>query len=174
MDSHTSKLLNGLIFGLFLLLLAGAPIQANAEKAPMHLDISATVVTLPLAPGLSPSDAVQSMKLRANFLNFKLVAEQPLSAQVKAMGRKNVRTLDIYQFCKPDVAYDMVQFNIAYAAYLPCRIALVEDAHGKYYLTMLNPKLLLSPNMPPALKKQADDVINGLMQIIKAGAEGAL
>lgn len=139
-----------------------------------HIDIPATVVKLPLAKGVTPSEAIQSMKLRANFLNFKLVAHQDLSAQLKAMGVKHVRMLDIYQFCKPTVAYEMVSFNMAYAAYLPCRIAVVQGKHGHYWLTMLNPKLLLSRKMPPALKRSADSVIAGLMKIIKAGADGAL
>lgn len=166
-------------FSFYFLLLPAVLLSLSAFKPalaapPMRIDIPATVIKVPLAQGVSPSDAVQSMKLRANLLNFKLVAQQPLSAQLKAMGVKHVRTLDIYQFCKPDVAYDMVNFNMAYAAYLPCRIALEEDAKGRYWLTMLNPNLLLSPDMPAALKKQADSVISGLMQIIKAGAEGAL
>ncbi|MGA7802354.1 MAG: DUF302 domain-containing protein [Gammaproteobacteria bacterium] len=145
-----------------------------AQQNSSAMDITATVLKLPLAKGVSIDDAISSMKLRANMLNFKLVAHQPLSEQLKASGVKNVRRLEIYQFCNPATAYDMVRFNMAYAAYLPCRIAVVEDKEGRAWLVMMDPQQLLSPNMPPKLRKKAQRVIDDLKQIMRAGAEGAL
>lgn len=40
---------------------------------------------------LSLNDAVEAMKIRANTLNIKLVAEMPLSKQIEAMGVKSRR-----------------------------------------------------------------------------------
>lgn len=155
-------------------LICGVPARAGAGKPAGGAGISRTVIKVPLAKGVSIADAISSMKLRASLLNLKLVAQQPLSKQVAASGVKNVRRLEIYQFCNPATAYDMVQFNLAYAAYLPCRIAVVEDPQGKGWLVMLDPNRLLSPGMPPALKKKAMQVIDDLRQIIGAGAKGAL
>ena len=55
------------------------------------LEIAQTVVKTPLAKGVSMNAAVESMKIRANKLNIKLVAEMPLSRQIEAMGEKSRR-----------------------------------------------------------------------------------
>ena len=61
-------------------------------------NIELSMIKCPLAEDVSMDDAATSMKLRANFLNFKLVAHMPLSEQVKSMGGKSPR-MEIYQFC---------------------------------------------------------------------------
>jgi uncharacterized protein (DUF302 family) len=136
--------------------------------------VDESVVEVPLAQGVSIDDAISSMKLRASLLNLKLVTQQPLSRQAAMLGVTNVRRLEIYQFCNPITAYDMVQFDLAYAAYLPCRIAVVEDKKGRGWLVMLDPKRLLSPHMPAGLRGRAQKVIDELQQIVRAGASGAL
>ncbi len=163
-----------LFFGaLLLLVLPFRPALPGQPNAPVA-GIAKTVIEVRLKKGVTIDDAISSMKLRASLLNLKLVAHQPLSKQLIASGIKNVRRLEIYQFCNPLTAYDMVRFNMAYAAYLPCRIAVVEDAHGRGWLVMLDPERLLSPKMPPNLRKKAERVIADLKEIVKAGAEGAL
>ena len=44
------------------------------------------IIKMPLAAGVSLDDAVQSMKIRANNLNIKMVGDLPLSKQIQAMG----------------------------------------------------------------------------------------
>ena len=85
---------------------AGSEAPAKAKPMPV-LDIAQTVVKMPLAKGVSMDDAVEAMKIRANNLNIKLVAEMPLSKQIEAMGVKS-RRMDIYQFCDPLTAKKMV------------------------------------------------------------------
>ncbi len=136
--------------------------------------IEETVVKLPLADGVSISDAVESMKLRANLNNMKLVAELPLSKQVEAMGKK-ARHMSIYQFCDPLTAQSMVEANIHFAAYLPCRIAVVEDDKGKGWLVMMNLDMMLQgATLSKELREQAVKVRDMLMDIMKAGAAGDL
>ena len=142
--------------------------------APLQVDIAQTVVKKQLAEGVSPDDAVESMKLRANILNIKLVAELPLSKQIKAMGQKS-RRMEIYQFCDPLTAKKMVEYDIDFAAYLPCRISLVEDAKGKYWLVMMNLDMLIQgASLDAALKKEAEKVRDILNQIMDAGVNGDL
>lgn len=119
-----------LSFGSLAIAAGTAP--SKAKPLPV-LDIVQTVVKSPLARGVSMNDAVEAMKIRANALNIKLVAEMPLSRQIEAMGEKS-RRIDIYQFCDPLTAKKMVEYDIHFAAYLPCRIALVEDAKGQGWL----------------------------------------
>jgi uncharacterized protein (DUF302 family) len=154
-----------LVFSLF----AGA-----LSAQPVVLDIAQTVVKKPVAEGVSADDAVESMKLRANTLNIKLVAELPLSKQVKAMGQET-RRMEIYQFCDALTAKKMVEYDIHFAAYLPCRIALVEDAKGQFWLVMMNLDMLIqNPNFDPKLKEEAVKVRDILLEIMEAGANGEL
>lgn len=153
-----------------------ACVTASAADAPVlpALDIDQTVVKVPLAVGVKPDDAIESMKLRANILNIKLVAELPLSKQIKAMGEQS-RRIEIYQFCDALTAKRMVEYNMSFAAYLPCRITLVEDAQGKAWLMTMNLDLFINhPNFDPKLKQEAVRVRDTLLEIMNAGAKGDL
>ncbi|WP_455221549.1 DUF302 domain-containing protein [Kaarinaea lacus] len=159
---------------VFLIFIVCYPLFATANDKPLVVDLEQTVVKLPVEDGVSLDDAVESMKLRANMLNIKLVAELPLSKQIKAMGEKS-RFIGIYQFCEPLTAKKMVEYDINFAAYLPCRISLVEDKNGKAWLLMMNMEMLLNnPKLNPQLKGEAEKVWKNLKEIMQAGASGAL
>lgn len=130
---------------------------------------------MPLAKGVSPDDAVQSMKLRANLLNMHLVAELPLSRQVSAITGKPSQNVTIFQFCDALTARRMLDDNLAFAAYLPCRIALVEDARGRGWLVMMDLDMILdAADRSPGLKARALEVRDKLEDIMRAGANGDL
>lgn len=161
---------------VILLLLSVGLLGLSAAKAADAPDVrlEQTVVKMPLAEGISMDEAVDSMKLRANIHNMGLVAELPLSKQVEAMGR-DARRMEIFQFCDPLTAQRMVEENINFAAYLPCRIALVEDEDGQGWLVMMNLDMMLqSTTLSEELKTEAMRVRDALMDIMQAGAEGAL
>ena len=62
-----------------------------------------------------------------------------------------------------------------FAAYLPCRISVVEDKKGKGWLLMMNMEMLLNnPKLNKDLKKEAERVWKNLLGIMKAGASGDL
>lgn len=148
---------------------AKEPVKAGNTAAS---SLTQQVVRVPLAPKVSLDDAVQSMKIRANNLNMKLVGEMPLSKQLQAMGEKS-RRIEIFQFCDPLTAKKMVEANIEFAAYLPCRITLVEDDQGKGWLVMMNlDPLINAANLNPELRKEAIKVRDTLNEIIQAGAQG--
>ena len=166
-----NKILLGVIAAINLLLLSTS---SFAAEQPLVVDLEKTVVKLPLQEGVALEDAVESMKLRANILNIKLVAELPLSKQIKAMGKES-RYIGIYQFCEPLTAKMMVEYDIHFAAYLPCRISLVEDKNGKGWLLMMNMEMLLNnPKLNKDLKAEAEKVWNNLNEIMQAGASGDL
>ncbi len=127
-----------------------------------------------VAEDVSSDDAIDSMKLRANFLNFKLVGHMPLSEQVKAMGGESNR-MEIFQFCDAMIAAQMVKHSMAFAGYLPCRITLVEDDEGQPWLITLNmDKTMGEAGLPKELQKLGMKVRNNIYSIITAGAEGDL
>ena len=146
--------------------------QVVVAAPTIHYAIDQTVIKMQLAPGVSPDDAAQALQSKAIDLSMKLVAHEPLSKQLAAMGIKSGR-LDIFQFCNPADAHAMVLYDPVFAAYMPCRIALVEDNQGKYWLEMINLNMLIdNTRLPPKQKAIANRINHMLLTIMKAGVNG--
>ncbi|MBI4742338.1 MAG: DUF302 domain-containing protein [Betaproteobacteria bacterium] len=162
--------------GAALIVLPAAAENKTKRATPAAASpIGLTVVKIPVAKGVSMDDAVESMKSKANFLNVKLVAELPLSKQVEATTGKPGRRMAIYQFCDAMTAKQMVDANIDFAAYLPCRIALIEDEKGQAWLIMLDlGPLIGGARLDAKLKGLAAEVRDNLAAIMEAGANGDL
>lgn len=157
--------------------LLAAPLAQAKSPTPSKDLLMPNVYKLQLAKGVSADEAVDSMKLRANALNIKLVSELPLSQQVEAVVGKPQRRMTIFQFCDAMTAKDLVDLNVDFAIYLPCRIALIEDEKGKVWLIMMDmdvDQLAKAGKMDEALKQKIVKVRNGLIEIINAGAKGDL
>ncbi|MFZ0789427.1 MAG: DUF302 domain-containing protein [Chromatiaceae bacterium] len=138
------------------------------------MSIADTVVKLPLEDGISMDDAIESMKLRANALNFKLVAHQPLYKELEAMGVESKR-VEIFQFCDARIAHIMISENLDFAAYLPCRITLIEDKNGQAWLVTLDlDQVIRMANLSPELLENATKVRDTIKEIMEAGASGDL
>jgi uncharacterized protein (DUF302 family) len=150
-----------------LLLLPGlAPAQ--------QISIADTVLKMPLEEGVSMDDAVDSMKLRANALNFKLVAHLPLYKELQSMGIDAER-VEIFQFCDARIAHMMISYDIDFSAYLPCRITLIEDTGGRPWLVTLDlDKVMHSAKLTPDLMEKAVLVRDNIREIMEAGASGDL
>ncbi|MCB1735352.1 MAG: DUF302 domain-containing protein [Gammaproteobacteria bacterium] len=164
-------MLKRLTFGLlavWVALIGASPVDAG------DLDISETVVMRPIADGVSMNDAIESMKLRANNLNMMFVAHQPLSRQIMAMGFDS-RRIEIFQFCDPLVAKQMVEEDMLFAAYMPCRIALVEDKDGRGWLVQMDLDYFTRvAKLTPESQRLAHEVRDKLAEIVEAGINGEL
>jgi uncharacterized protein (DUF302 family) len=134
----------------------------------------ATVWKLPVAEGLSAQDVEETMRFVANEHNFKNVGELPLSDQVAAMTGEDQRFWKIYMFCNPLTAAKMIDYSDAFSAYLPCRIALVEDKAGQLWLYTLNMDMMIhgGAELPPELFEEASQVKEIILDIMNRGAEG--
>ncbi len=164
-------------FGIVGMSLMLAAPSIHADSSPVPGSPLAKVYKVQLAKGVSADDAATSMKLRANALNIKLVSELPLSKQVEAVTGKPQRRMTIFQFCDAVTAKELVDLNLDYAIFLPCRVALIEDKNGQVWLIMMDmnvDQLAKEGNMNAALKQKISKVRNDLIQIINAGAKGDL
>jgi uncharacterized protein (DUF302 family) len=163
---------------LSILFLLGFALNAQAVEmfklSEQCEDDVMNMIKCKVAEDVSADDAIDSMKLRANFLNFKLVGHMPLSEQVKANGGKSNR-MEIFQFCDANIAAEMVKHSMAFAGYLPCRISLVLDDAGQAWLITLNmDKTMGDASLPETLKGLGMTVRNNIYSIMSAGAEGDL
>ena len=134
----------------------------------------ATVWKRPVAEGLSAEDVEETMRFVANEHNFKNVGELPLSDQVAAMTGEDQRFWKIYMFCNPLTAAKMIDYSDAFSAYLPCRVALVEDKEGQLWLYTLNMDMMIhgGAELPPELFEEANQVKDIILDIMNRGAEG--
>ena len=146
--------------------LAAAPTAAATDVYKVAIDRS-----------VSLADAADSMRLRANALNLKLVAELPLSKQVEVMVNSPQRTITIFQFCDALTAKDLIELNLDFSVYMPCRIALIEDEKGQGWLVMMDVNVdavAREKRLPDALKTRIEEVRQSLVSIMQAGAKGEL
>ncbi|MCU7844488.1 MAG: DUF302 domain-containing protein [Candidatus Thiodiazotropha sp. (ex Monitilora ramsayi)] len=160
--------------GLALVLSLTLSLSALAGDQPEIniTDINQTVVQMSVKDGISKDDAVQALMSRAAEINLKFVARQQVSKELEARGLKTPY-LDIFQFCNPEDARKMILHDPIYAAYMPCRIAMVEDKDGKLWLMMLNLDMLInSALLPPELTEIAIRVNQAMLDVMVAGATG--
>jgi hypothetical protein len=133
---------------------------------------AAMVVKVPVKEGLSAQDVDQAVLLIANELNIKNVGELFLYKEVEAVSGTPFRYIKTYLLCSAMTAASMVNYNDAFAAYLPCRITLLEDKDGKLWLYTQNMDILIYGGrpLPPALKAEEIKVRDGILEIMRRAA----
>ncbi|MGB5199986.1 MAG: DUF302 domain-containing protein [Sedimenticolaceae bacterium] len=153
--------------------------KKEIEKPPFDKTIARQMIDnsiqrFELAEDVSVDDAIESMQLRANMLNFKMVADLPLSEQVQAMGQ-DANYMRILAFCDALIAKKMVEYNIIFAGFLPCRVAVLEDSNGKGWIVTMNMDMMLhAVDLPEDLQPLAQQVRDTIYEIVDAGVNGAL
>ncbi len=156
--------------------------QALMMFSPLSLRdmISIMADKMPVAEDVSFEDAVDAMKLRANEINFKFVGHSPLSMDVVAIsGDENTPRVEIFQFCDAMVARKVLDYAPEFVVFLPCRIALIEDADRKLWVMTLDwdanwLNLAQNPNsvLDEDLKNEAIRIRDGMRYIMEGAATG--
>jgi len=157
-------------------------VQSSLALSPLSLRdlINLLAYKVQARPGLSFDDVVASMKARANKINFKFVGVNAIWKDVAATTGKPTPRVEIFNFCDASIARELLDYSLEFVVFLPCRIAVVEDANQKIWLVMLdwdvrwvddlpNPDRISEPLRQGALKLR-----QGLENIIQAGANGDL
>lgn len=134
----------------------------------------ATTWKVQVDEGLSTDEVEEVMKFVANEHNIKNVGELPLYKQVEAMSGKPYRFAKIYMFCNALTAAKMMDYSDAYAAYLPCRVSLIEDKSGKLWIYSLNMDMMIHGGkpLPPELDAEAKQVKKTILDIMNRAAKG--
>lgn len=131
-------------------------------------------------PGISFDDVVASMKLRANFHNYKYVGHSPLSKDVEAVTGKPSPRVEVFSFCDSVVARRLLDYAPELIAFLPCRIAVLEDAKKDIWLITIDWDISWvdysqNPNkMDADLYKESRRIRDIMEDMMHAGANGDL
>ena len=144
------------------------------DKAVAQQMVQNSIQKFNIADDVTVDDAIDSMKLRANNLNFKMVADLPLSEQVVAMGEK-ANYMRILAFCDALIAKQMVEHDLIFAGFLPCRIAVLKDSKGQGWIVTMNMDMMLhATELPANLQPLAKQVRDTIYSIVDAGVNGDL
>ena len=129
-----------------------------------------------VADGVTLDDIKASLESVATNRNIKAVGELPLSDELNARGVKS-GTLFIASYCNPETARKMVDFAPSMAAYLPCRVAVIQKDDGLWLMTLnMDMMLKMGQNMKdhPELLKAATAVRDTMWEMLEKGATGEI
>ncbi len=135
---------------------------------------SAMVYTVEVQEGISTDDVKESLKSLATERDFLFVGDAPFYKQVEAVTGKEYRHVSFMSFCDVMVGKMMLEYNSAYTAFMPCRIALVEDEQGKLKLHTMALDMMIygGKELPPELKKEALRVWQVIKEMMQGAAAG--
>lgn len=141
--------------------------------------ISIMADKMPVAEDVSFDDAIDSMKLRANEINFKFVGHSPLWKDITAITGEETPRVEIFNFCDAMVARKVLDYAPEFVVFIPCRIALIEDADGKIWVMTLDwninwLNLAQNPNsvLDEEFRAEANRIREGMRYIMEGAATG--
>jgi uncharacterized protein (DUF302 family) len=130
---------------------------------------------------LAFDDVVESLKLRANSLNFKLVGHSPMWKDIQVvLGDTESPRMEVFHFCDIKAGREIMKLAPESIVYLPCRIAVMEDADKNVWVLTLDWDIAWldsvngSMGISPELAAMAKDIRDKMDNIMQAGANGDL
>ena len=155
--------------------------QTAMAMSPLSMRNMVSMMTdkIPVDEDVSWDDAVEAMKLRANEVNFKFVGSSPLWKQIEAETEQPSTKVEIFRFCDARVARKILDEVPEFIIFLPCRIALLEDAEGKLWVMTLDWDVSwldyaqnTNTHLPKDLREDAKRVRESLAYIMEGAATG--
>ncbi len=123
--------------------------------------------------GVSAKDVEEILKLVAVERNMRDVGTLPLSKELEARSGKKEKLLTVYSYCSPTTARKMVDFSPHMAAYLPCRISVVEKDDGLWLYTLnMDMMVKMGRKLPSPLKEEAMAVRNTIFEMMERASKG--
>ncbi|MCA1925406.1 MAG: DUF302 domain-containing protein [Thiobacillus sp.] len=131
--------------------------------------------------GVSFDDVVESMKLRANQLNLKLVGHSPMIKDIQAvLGDTTSPRMEVFHFCDIAAGREIMKLVPEAIVYLPCRIAVMEDDKRNVWVLTLDWDMAWldsingSMGITPEIAKMAVEIRDKMDNVMRAGANGDL
>lgn len=123
---------------------------------------------------LSVDDVKESLTSLAAARDFLFVGEAKFYKQVESLTGEPYRHISFMSFCDAMVGKLMADYNDVYTAFMPCRIAVVQDKNGRIWLHTMALDLMIhgGNELPPELKKEALRVWGVIKEIQDGAARG--
>ena len=128
-----------------------------------------------VAKGVTTGDIEQILRQVAVERNMKDVGTLPLSKELEARTGQKQKLLTVYSFCTPTTARKMVDFSPHMAAYLPCRITVVEKEDGLWLYTLnMDMMVKMGRKLPSPLKEEARAVRDTIYEMMERASKGEI
>ena len=155
------------------------PMMANMMQLDAREALNYMVVKYKAKPGLSFDEVVESLKLRANQLNFKFVGENLMWKDFRVvLNDENAPRVEVFSFCDIAVGRELLKIIPESVVFLPCRIAVMEDAEKNIWVLTLDWDLTWldyagkTMGITPELRKGAIDIREKMDNMMRAAANG--
>jgi uncharacterized protein (DUF302 family) len=158
-------------------LLLAAVLQSALAAEPAgisYTDVKLQIARIQIQDGISFDDAVESLKLRANQHNLKFVGVNQLYKEIEALTGKPSKRIEIFNFCDGLTANKLLTADPQMIAFMPCRIALIEDKDGKRWVISMMMDLKMIQAMPADTRKSAEHVMEAMKDMMMAASKGDL
>ena len=134
----------------------------------------ATTWAMKVKPGVTVADIEAALSTVATDENTKAVGVLPLSDELQARDPSvKQKMLRVISYCSPATARMMVDFSPAMAAFLPCRVTIVEQEDGLWLYTLnMDMMIKMGKKMPPDLKAATMKVRNTIWKMLEKGSSG--
>ena len=155
------------------------PMMANMMQLDAREAMNYMVTKYKAKPGLSFDEVVESLKLRANQLNFKFVGENLMWKDFRVvLGDEGAPRVEVFSFCDIAVGRQLLKIIPEMVVFLPCRIAVMEDAQKNIWVLTLDWDVTWldqagkSMGITPELRQSALDIRNKMDEMMRAAANG--
>jgi uncharacterized protein (DUF302 family) len=150
--------------------------QMDAREAMNHF-----AVKYQAKPGLSFDDVVQSMMLHANQVNLKFVGSNLMWKDFEAvLGDTGAPRVEVFSFCDIAVGRELLKVIPEMVVFLPCRIAVMEDADKNIWVLMMDWDITWldlagkQAGITPELRQGAQEIRDKMEAVMRAAAHGEL
>lgn len=163
---------------LFVALLFASLMQSALAVDPAseigYTNVKLQIARIQIQDSVSFDDAVESLKLRANQHNLKFVGANQLYKEIAALTGKPAKRMEIFNFCDGLTADKMLAADPLMIAFMPCRIALLEDKDGKRWVISMMMDIKLIQAMPADTRQSAERVMAAMKNMMVAASKGDL
>lgn len=139
-------------------------------------DAAASMVkVVPLKEGVSPKDAIESIKSIAEENNMLVVNDTIMfRSGEKDYAGNPTRHVQIISVCNKQIAREFIDYSKAFGAFMPCRIILIEGKDGGYYLATMKLDLMIAGGHPltPEMRVMAEKVATTMYEAVDKAAMG--
>ncbi len=162
------------LIALLMLTFTQIVVAAEPKSELSYTNVQLQIASIQIQDSVSFDDAVESLKLRANQHNLKFVGVNQLYKEVEALTGKPTKRMEIFNFCDGLTANKMLTADPMMIAFMPCRIALIEDASGKRWVVSMMMDLKMIKAMPEDTRKSAEKVMAAMKDMMMAASKGDL
>jgi uncharacterized protein (DUF302 family) len=97
-----------------------------------------------------------------------------LYKEIEALTGKPAKRMEIFNFCDGIVAGKLLSIDPQMIAFMPCRIALVEDVKGARWVISMMMDVKMIQAMPAGTRDSALQVMNSMKDMMVAASRGDL